>query len=136
MVAPNHDGLGDNRSFRAQSKPKLGASYDDENECIRVVTTDCETAEEKISLRLTLIGRTHLGDGQSRYIGFVINSIPYLTVLYRLNTSGVVSITELVNAMFAESSNPQMRAALREVCLPILQENQIDQCEVPKLSLK
>ena len=117
-------------TIRKSFKPFI--QYDEELDCIRVVTADCSVTEVQLqNSPLVLLERNHIEDGQARFIGFHIEGGRKLCKENDLKSKGLVSVSDILLFISLKNSQPRVKAAIREIANPILQDNHIDQFEFP-----
>ncbi|MBI4155868.1 MAG: hypothetical protein HY507_01380 [Candidatus Zambryskibacteria bacterium] len=137
-MVPNHDGIGDAREIREvfdkNPRPfKPVAYYDEPLDAIRVITADCSFTEVQIASNnyLTLFERNHVEEGQARYVGFTIEGARRLCREHGLKSRGLVNVSGILAFLSLIEKDGRAKGAIREIALPILEDNHIDNVEFP-----
>ena len=107
------------------------AYYNEILDAIYVIAVDCSFTEHRISDLIDLKERNYLGEGQKRYIGFNVNGARAFCKAKGLPSKGAVSIERILLTLNLCETNPRARGAIKEVAIPILEDNNLDMIEFP-----
>ena len=87
------------------------AYFDERLDCIRVITRDCSTMEERISDRLTVLVDNYAADDKDKYVGFTIKGARHFLAENEIPWAQSVHLKRIVNALLATFPSPISRAA-------------------------
>jgi len=116
--------------FEGEFKPF--AFYDRYNPLgsnIVVQTADCSICEHEVDPILTLFERNHIEEGQARFVGFRIEGA-YSFERDEFMPDNKLSVSLILSAISLGAS-PKTKGAIREVCLPIIEDFKLDKVGIP-----
>jgi len=112
------------------------AFFDERLDCIRVIARDCSVLEERINDRVTVLMDNYFpGQGRRQYVGFTIKGAKHFCREQGWDSARSIKMTVLLDAILASFPELVVEWFVEKVAKPLIQEEKIEQLEIPEGAL-
>lgn len=109
------------------------AFYDEQLDCIRVISRDCSVIEDRLNSRITVLVDAHHSQRHMpeslEYVGFTIKGAWHFCQERGL-APGTIKMTTLLDALLKAYPEVIVRLFVEHVARPIVEQKKIDQVDV------
>jgi hypothetical protein len=135
MLTPNEEKLGQlvREAFSGESGDFHPCAWFEERlDCIRVLVRDCGILESRINERFTVLEDAYYEeDGGKRYVGFTFKGAKHFCKQQGWDLDAPIKLADFVDAILKNFPGPLVEWFVDIVAKPILEEEPIEQIEVP-----
>lgn len=106
------------------------ALFDEPLDCIRVIVRDCSFTEIRIDDRITVLEDNYCAVGGKKYVGFTIKGARHFCQERGFRLSEPIKLTELVNAILADTPDPVVRVVVDGIVSRLIEEEKLNEVEL------